>query len=166
MTLSPYVRPVPVVVEVGGTPMTIEPRTAAQWLVALSGGMTAIVPGMLDVDSRRALASMLVAQAADVEDMASAARDAIAQASDRPWWTAYYLVAYAERDQGRLYGALMLAGADPERLTLAAWCACLMSLVRDRMDDKAFTRFETDLAMPPAGVDPVQAAAQFDSIEW
>lgn len=167
MTLRPFVRAVPVTVTVGPREVTVPAMCAADWLWLLSGErLTEIIPGALPPDDRAAVAELLVSGTVTVNDVIDAARAAVQDASGRPWWSAFRLVAYAQRSHGELFGALLLKGVDPAAVTLPAWCSALVAMVRRTVDEKTFTQFETDLVMPPTGVDMAQTAGLFDGVDW
>lgn len=167
MTLRPYVRAEPIPVDVGPLQVTVPAMTAAEWLWLLCGDrLTDIVPGALTVDERSRVAAALVDGTVTAGMLADAARSAVQVASDRPWWSVFRLVAYAQRSHGELFGALLLKGVDPAAVTLPAWCSALVAMVRRTVDEKTFAQFETDLMMPPTGVELSEAAAVFDGVTW
>lgn len=75
------------------------------------------------------------------------ARAALAGAAGRPWWEAERL-ASVSLDPGFL-GHLLLSGADPSRLSLAAWFALVYAAVIRGQDQMGRMRFEAEISMPP-----------------
>lgn len=153
----------PITLVVRDVTVTIPPLTAAEWLTAITGNaITGIVPGLLVPSDRADLVKALALRQVESGDLQDAARAAIGEASGRPWWEATRIVGAADTRSGEFAGRLLLAGINPQRVTLAGWCAAAYALAVQHMDATSRTKFDMELAVPPADAD----AGDWDVVQW
>ncbi len=163
--LAQCLRALPITVTISGTPHTIPPLSALEWVPAIAEDyVTGVVPGLLEPGDRDALLHAMAVGRVDVDDLRTASRAAITEASGRPWWEAVRLVGAGDDTSGAVVGQLLLAGVDPGRVTLAGWCAAVYALATRGADAKARMKFDAPLQMPPAGVDVDDG--QWDTVQW
>lgn len=93
------------------------------------------------------------------DDVLPLARTIMAVAAGRPWWEAERLVASLWPSGGRLLGTLVLAGVDPARLTLAAYCSAVWAQLTKGADTEQMMKLESQLQIPPPGVTPDEMEA-------
>lgn len=82
-------------------------------------------------------------------DLPRIARAALAEAGGRAWWEIDRLTQVVYSDGGRLLGSLVLAGVDPMRITLAAWCAAVWARLVQGADTQQTMKIESQLVVPP-----------------
>jgi hypothetical protein len=157
-------RPVEVIVELGDYEYTIPPLPAADWIAAVlttDGG--SIVPGLLNATDQRDVWTAFVLGEIDGDELAEVERAALEVAAGRPWWEADRLIRNlaAQENWPTLHGELMLKGLDLAVLPLAAALNAIYALIRRLIshDEPALARFDANLAMIPAGVDPAELPA-------
>lgn len=161
--ISPYVfgkRPIPV--HVAGRRCTLPYAPAVTWVQALEGDLLGIVPGMLAEDDRADLLTRLATGDVPGRDLQVAALAVVAEVTGQPPQQAVRLLA-ASGDS--LLGDMLLAGLDPERLSVGAWCAAALSLVMKNRDEKGRTKMEMKLLLPLPGMSPAEAEG-WDMTEW
>lgn len=81
------------------------------------------------------------------QDILQLARSAIAAASGRKWWEAERLSHLACTDT--VIGSVMATGADPERMSLAAYLSLVWVTVARNLDENKRMSIEMELTMPP-----------------
>lgn len=150
--------PAPVDIQLGEWEYTIPALPASEWIEAIaSRDLTRIVPGLLAPADRDDVEMEYMQTHLDPEDIARVAREAIQEAGGRHWWEVQRLIdSSTHRDLWTLaFGRLILAGFDFEHRSLGAFIAALYTVTHDLFgnDDTRRTQFETELAMPPEGVD-------------
>lgn len=148
-------RPFPVTVN--GVKLMFPALPAARWLEAFGEpGFHVVVTHMMDAGQRDIFLDAITDGRLDVPDVEALAHAALAEASGRPWWEAWKLMASAVNQDsgGRLLGSLVLSGVDAERITLAAWCSAVWSLLTRNADTTELMKMEMQLQMPPPGADP------------
>lgn len=152
-------------VTVGGETYTIPELPARDWLLALldDNWVTAVVPGLLD--DPETLTTGLLVGTVDVDELVTAVHAAVAVASGRTWWEAMHLVGISDDDTGAIAGELLLSGINPDRVTLAGWCAAVYQLCVRNQDDKGRTRFDASIALPPPTVNPDEVE-DWDTVQW
>lgn len=164
--LSLYLEPSPVSVILGNVTYTIPGVRADRWLLALTASgddiTTAVLPGMLPTEQQSDLMLRMMRGHIDPEDIADAAWAAIKMASGLEWWEAIRLTGAVDQPRGELYGRLLLAGVDPRRLTLAAWCAAVFAHLMTGLDEKERSKVMQSLIMPPAGI-PLEDVQGWDT---
>lgn len=162
--LAPFVRPQPQPLSIGPVEAVMPPYGADVWLVALSGGdpVRDVVPGLLAPGDKVPFAMALVSGGIEYGDIEAAAITAMEAAGARPWWEILRLVGWAAQPGGDLYGHLLLAGVDPARTTLAAWCSALYAMLTRNADEKTRNQLDFDLKVPPEGAQP-DAAIGWDT---
>lgn len=80
-------------------------------------------------------------------DILQLARAAIAAASGRKWWEAERLAHLACADT--VIGSVMATGADPERMSLAAYLSLVWVTVAKNLDENKRMAVEMELTLPP-----------------
>jgi hypothetical protein len=138
----------PVDVRIGDGRHRILARPAVDWIVAITGPWTDVVPGLVDI-ADLTLAGRILRGEVTLAQLVSAAKDAVTAASGLPWWVASRLVA-ASVGQAALAGALV--GVDATRVSLAAWCAAAYRALVEGADDKQLAKIDRELNETPPGV--------------
>jgi hypothetical protein len=155
----------PIEVRLAGRSYRIPGRPAVDWIVKVADeNWMAIVPGMIDgyeiddlIDDGKVSHQVLI----------STGRDAVETATGMPWWSACRLVKATVHDV-ELIGALLLAGADVERISIGAYVAMTYRLMVADRSKKQRASLDADLGRVPRGVrteelyDPQKASAQFE----
>lgn len=157
----------PVDVVVGDRVFRLDPQPASFWIVHL---LEDDLFGLLNLltDSQE-LDQALLGGTITSADCAKAAKEAIALSSGMLWWSALRLVATA-RQSLQVAGELVLAGVDPARISLGAYCAAVYAILVRNADDKQVKRIISRIEATPEGVsameryDPDVAADQFEAL--
>jgi hypothetical protein len=161
----------PITLTLGGHRYRISARPALDWILPIVEGTAGgIVPGMLDptdpMDTM--IDDMLIDGTITLADCVEAAHDAVSAAAGMPWWAAHRLVATVTQSPA-LAGALVLAGVDTTRISLAALCAATYRILTEQADEKQLTKLEHELMATPPGVsvekryDAAAAASAFEA---
>ena len=151
-------------VDVGGATYTIPALPASEWLLAVLGALSDVVPGLLTRPDE--LDDQLIDGHLG-EECRTAAREAITAASGTTWWTATRLAQAAT--QTAIGWELTSRGVDPTRLPFAAYLGAVYRTGQKLMDEQGRARWDWELDKPPAGVrpadwfDPAVAAAGFEA---
>lgn len=137
-------------VDLGGRTYTIEARPAADWLLAVLGPRTDIVPGLIgdpgDLDD------LIADGTVDSDELRQAAQDAVAAASGMKWWVAEHMAQLAASTWvGR---EVLLSGLDPAAVSLGAYLGACYHAAARNMNQEQRTKFDLDLTQPPTGVEP------------
>lgn len=140
----------PIDLDIEGVQHRIPPRPAADWIVAITGSWTDIVPGLvdstdLDLTDRIARGEVTFAQ------LATAAKDAVAAAAGMPWWAAVRLIG-AGVNQASAAGELALDAVNAEQISLAAWCSAVYQALCRNADEKQCAKLDRQLLETPEGV--------------
>jgi hypothetical protein len=161
----PALRCWPIEVELGGRVFVIRGRPAIDWVLKIADeSWLDVVPGLVDGDE---IDQMFDAGLLDSRTLVAASRDAVSTATGMPWWSACRLVKLAVSDV-EMAGSLVLAGVDPERVSVGAYVAAVYRLVMTDQDKKHRASINADLARVPKGVqtselyDPQVAGAAFE----
>lgn len=150
MTLRALVRADPIPVAVGPYRLTIPPFMADEWLSALDGGVLLhVVPDMLDADGQGTVAGALVEGAVSIDQLAAAAKHAIAEAAGRPWYEAIRIASLCGAQHGAMVGVMLIEGVHPGQVTFAGWCAAVMQRLLRGASEADRLKLETDLRLPP-----------------
>lgn len=152
--LGAVLRPEPFGVRVDGDVYAYAAMPALPWLLAMSSDpwTTAVFPKLLasDAEYEQAMDAIQYGDI-DTEALNRAAFDAIGYAGGRRWWHTYNLVRAARGDEsGALLGRMVMAGVDPERVSLAGWCSALYSILAKGCDVPARAKLDGYVASPPA----------------
>lgn len=151
-------------VDLGGTTLTIPPRSARDWFEAiLREDPLPIVPGLMSDDDQARVEDMLLDGETDAEEIVERSRDALQAAAGRPWWEADRLVRSSAESWVIIGGELTRLGVDLEKVSLAAALNAIYVICVRTMTEEERNKFDTELRMPPvgvAGVDPGQAYDQ------
>lgn len=133
---------------VKGVSLEFPPLPAARWLSAISYSASAVIHLSGSVDDVIDALQNEELELADVSRMVSLS---IGEAAGRPYWEAERLINSAsnDADRGRVLGELTLAGVDPERITLAAFCSAVWSLLIRNADSTQRLQMEAELSIPP-----------------
>lgn len=138
----------PFTVDAGGRPYVFDHRSAAQWAETLSGdGWVTGVLSMLGSASHERLLNEIETGGTGRDGIVSLARSALTAAAGRPWWEAERLVASLRNDS--VLGSLMLRGCDPARMSLAALCSAVWTLLMEGQDKTGRIQLEAEISMPP-----------------
>lgn len=125
---------------------------ASRWLLAMADGTGhGVVPGMLTGDDAGVVAASLASGRLRSRDVHEAGQEAVTAACGIPWWEAQKLVNTCATGRGETYVAVVMAGVDPDRVSIAAWCAAVYWVIVRNLDTKDRLKIDTDLMMPPGG---------------
>lgn len=135
-------------VGVRGVELEFPPLPAARWLGAIPYGAHAVLHLSGSVD---AVIDALQDGEMELEDVKRLINLAIGEAAGRPYWEAERLIGsvFNDTDRGRVLGEMTLAGVDPERITLAAFCSAVWSLLIRNADSTQRLTMEAELSIPP-----------------
>jgi hypothetical protein len=139
-------------VDLGGKTYRIEPTPAAGWFVAiLREDALPIVPGMMSVDDQVEIIDRLAFGEFGIEELTTAARDALETASGWRWWMADRMIRSAGQDWKVVSGQLIKRGIDLSTLPLGAVLNALYAMAVETLDTSKRSQFDFDLGRPPAG---------------
>lgn len=135
-------------------------RSAAEWMALVSEQTWPfdLVQSMEFESYERMLDAAETGQF-EAADVLPLARAVLAAAGGRPWWEVQRLCNVAVSGDGRLLGALVLHGADPARLSLAAFCAAVWARLTENQDATGIMKAEAELQIPPPEVTAQEMAA-------
>lgn len=124
--------------------------TAQQWLEMLGSHnwITAVIGVLGEGHHEQFLDAVAESVLCEAEVLAFA-RSALAQSAGRPWWEAERLINSCLDDGGRLLGTVLVSGADPSRMTLAVFLACVWATLTKGADATALVKLEAELLVPP-----------------
>lgn len=141
-------RPFPVTV--AGSEFLFPARPAQEWLEILgSNNWIVATVATLGNEAHERFLDAVEAEELDADDVRAFAHSALAQSAGRPWWEAERLAGACFTDGGRLLGTVLLSGADPRGMTLAAFLACVWAALAKGADAEAMTKLEASLLVPP-----------------
>lgn len=142
-------------VGVKGVELEFSPLPAARWLGAIPAGTHAVF-GLAEDGGLDRVIDALQDGEMDIDDVKRLISLAIGEAAGRPYWEAERLIGAVsnDTDRGRVLGELVLAGVDPERITLAAFCSAVWSLLIRNADSTQRLTMEAELSIPPDGAEP------------
>lgn len=152
MTRSPYSR-APLSVFVGGVPVGVAYRTAAEWVDAVADNRLPILALEWAESGRSGLLTALARGTIGAEDVRDASYALLGEAVPRPdraWWVSSRLLSLAARAD--VTGNLTLEGVDPHGITPAQLCSAVHVLFTRGLDAKDVFKFEAPLTAPPPGV--------------
>lgn len=139
----------PVDVEVVGRSYRIVGRPAIDWILKLiHEDWLGIVPGLVDGDE---IDDLISDGMITTSDLIVAGRDATVAATGMPWWAACRILAIAGQSV-ELMGAMVIAGVDPERVSIGAYVAALYRVMVAERDQKQRASLDMDLLRVPPGV--------------
>ena len=131
-----------------GISYTIPHLCAGGWLSVISRpDWTARVLQLADPDSYESFLQRAEAGEYGQAEINRLARSVLSEASGRTWWEAERLIAQLRHDP--LLGAVLSTGADPSRLTLAAFLSVIYAVLVRGADHRARTQIEAELTIPP-----------------
>lgn len=159
-------RPLSVIVTVGGKEFEIPPMSAADWLTLLMTpdmDLSDVFPGLLPEDQ---MEHMLFDSDLSLEDISELATGIIATVSARSWWVALRLIDVARNSWDVIGAEMTLKGVDAERLSLSSWLDVLLLVLLRNMDAKDVPMFTMRLEAPPLHLEdqveePTMSAAAF-----
>lgn len=154
LLLSPH----PHTLDIGPRAVTVRAASALEWLTALADPrfVEHVIPGMLEPADAVAVLRGLAAEDLTTADLVAGANAALGAAAGMSWWKAVRLAQWAASGY---WGALVLRGVDPGRLSLAAWCAAVYEAVQDGRDETGRLKVDMALDVPPAGETDLSAWA-------
>lgn len=160
MNAAAALRPAAVEVELGEWEYEIPLLHATDWLEAMLGGWSGVVPGLLLPEDQVSVLRDYMIRAVSTADVLASAKAAVEAASGRRWWVVERLVGTATNDEfwPALHGSLLLRGVDLDRLSFgAALNAMYVVMVENLKDDKRH-QFDAQLDAPP----PAALADEWD----
>lgn len=137
----------------GGDSYEIPAHPAMAWLGVLmneTAGWLDLFPGLAGDDAEDALFALIATADVDMDEVVTAAKQALAVVSGRPWWVAVRLVHVAFASWDYVSGEVVFRGVDAVRLSLSAWLDAVFHIILRSMDSKDHTKFLAQLEMPPA----------------
>ena len=140
----------PVDLDIAGCQHRIPPLPAVEWIVAITGSWTDVVPGLVEADDID-LTDRIAQGEVTVAQLTTAAKDAVAAAAGMPWWAAIRLVE-AGVNQASAAGELALDAVDAEQVSLAAWCAAVYQAMCRNADEKQCAKLDRQLLETPQDV--------------
>lgn len=138
-------------VDVAGDIYTIPARPAVDWILAIAGNWSDIIPGLLDPDTSDPLEDAIANLVIDGDELRAVAQAALAEAAGTKWWTARTL-ALSIAQSPEMVGLLLTKGVDAGVVSLGAYLTAAYALAVHNMDKTQRAKFELDLQTPPAGV--------------
>lgn len=124
--------------------------SAAEWLDRLTDRERGVVRvlQLMDQESYEIFLDRLLGMDKDHNRFViKVARSAMAAASGRPWWEAERLAQLACGDV--ILGMVLSTGADPDRMSLAAFCALVWTVTAKNLDENKRLQLEAEVTMPP-----------------
>lgn len=160
MTAAAALRPAAIVVELGDWEYEIPQLAASDWLEALLGGWSGVIPGLLDPALQVEVLRDYFAGRITNDDILASARAAVEAAGGRRWWIAERLIATATNEEfwPALHGNLVLHGVDLDRVSLGAVLNALYVLMVQNMKEDKRHQFDAQLEAPP----PEAIVAEWD----
>jgi hypothetical protein len=143
----------PFTITYNGQALTFRHEPASVWLdVQSRASWVYAICQLADVASYERMLDAVSDGVLRTDDMPRIARAALAEAGGRAWWEVERLISvvYGDGDGGRLLGALVLAGVDPTRITLAAFCSAVWARLTQGADTMQTMKLESQLTIPPA----------------
>lgn len=135
-------------------------RSAAEWMTLVSEQTWPFdLVQSMEFESYERMLDAAESGAFETADILPLARAVLAAAGGRPWWEVQRLCNVAVAGDGRLLGALVLNGADPARLSLAAFCAAVWARLTENLDATGMMKAEAELQIPPPEVTAAEMAA-------
>jgi hypothetical protein len=142
----------------GGRDYTLRPALAVEWLPILMTDpldLSAIIPGMISEADADALEEALLDGTVKLAEVEQACQEVITMAAGREWWWACNLLATVAGVWMTIFGSLLRAGLDVQRLPLGALLDAMYMECASRMDKPHLQDFDRQLNIPPTGVVPV-----------
>lgn len=164
MAIDPLasLRPVAVIVPIGGRDFTVAAKTAQDWLEILledDPKLHEVIPGWCGKDCERWIYRSLMLGTFTMKEWGDSVVAAIGVASGRRWWQAVNLIngMKVPENWSQIFGQLTLRGLNPQQCSLAAWLDATYALCTEGMDKDDRIKFNLTLDTPPAGIDPEEA---------
>lgn len=147
-------RTIPFTVHYKGTPFRFPPLPASEWIEAICDAAPAVLT-LMETDSYDVFLDAIGDGSLVTSDLQGIANRAVAEAGGRPWWEVQRLIGSLLHPEsgGRLLGAVLATGVQPERVTLAAFCAVIWFTVTKGADATELMKAESKLSVPPSGID-------------
>lgn len=140
----------PIRVRVGEEEFELPWRPAAEWIPATMRG-SALVSILAEPRDRDRMVDALLSHTGARADMARESRRILTESCGRKWYEAQRLINTSLQPEA--LGRLVLAGVDPWNRTIGEWCAALYALYVKGADEKARTKLNFSLALPPPGAE-------------
>lgn len=161
MDAGAALQPSPIDVELGQWIYTIPALPASAWIEAiLSEDQGAIVPGLLDDDTRDDVWRQFLLGRIDKDELEDAWRSVLGAASGQPWWQVSRLVMSCAHSDAWpvVHGKLLKWGVDLDRISLGGLYNVLLLLAYEACkDDNDRASFEFNLTSPPPEVSVAEA---------
>lgn len=141
----------PLTVSVAGADFTFPYMSAGVWLDMMTDPDWVIrVLRSMTPDTYERLMGQLETGRFGRDDLVRVVRAALAEAGGRDWWELERLISALNTADGRTLGAIMAGGADPDRMSLAAFCAVIWRTLTKGAEQTDLMRLETEMSVPPA----------------
>lgn len=155
----------PVTVDVDGHSYTFPHLSAAGWLEKISApNWTVEIFHLADPDAHEAFLTRVEDGTASLDDLHKVTYAVVAKVSGRTWWQAVRLASLL--NEGPLLGSVLAGGADPQRLTLAAFLSVVHATLLRGAGEQDRIKIEMELSIPPAeaaGTEPEEDMSQMVS---
>lgn len=140
--------------------------TAAEWLELLMGDaelldLDSIFPGLASEEDHDYVTEAMIDGDISPDQVDKLALQVISEASGRPWYVALRMIHIAMSRWSILGGRLVLAGIDPQKLSLSAWLDALWLTMFDSLPKDKWTMFSSQMEIPP----PSEAKPDMESME-
>jgi len=161
MAIDPLasLRPVAVIVPIGGRDFTLAAKPAQDWLEVLLDDepkLHHVIPGWCEPGCEQWIYRSLLLRTFSVKEWGEAVVQAIGVASGRSWWQALNLINGMKDPSNwhQIFGHLTLRGLDVQRVSLGAWLDATYALCVEGMDPDEKIKFNLALDTPPVGANP------------
>lgn len=152
-------RPWPVELELAGRVWEFPATPAVSWLSILMEEPLDLDRILIELCPRGI--ELLFNMELDPDVLYQALLDLIATVSARKWWICLRLIHVVRQNWHVMGPEMIMAGVDPQVLSLAAWIDTMTVLLIRAMDPKDVTMFVTKLEMPP----PSEVAAEMQEVD-
>lgn len=150
-----YLGPRQTAIEFLGREWLVPALSAADWLEIIwtePFSPEEIFPGMVnDPELDDAISEALFVDDFDPDSVGEVAMEMIEAASGYRWWFTLKLCTTMRVSWSRIGGMLVLAGVDPNRVTLGSWCSAALALLAEHVRPKEYAKLLFDLNMAPPG---------------
>jgi hypothetical protein len=154
--------PSPLVVDVGGTEVTMPTMTAMDWLTILMSKN----PDMNDLlDLIPELDELVIQGDVSIDEVNDMVLGMITVASGREWWITLRLLGVAMKYWDSV-GPQMVTKIDPEKVSLAAWMMVLQSTLINSLDPESVSMFVAQVQAPPFGAAPTTQRKELTAKEF
>lgn len=138
----------PLYIRVCGRDYVLPWRPVTDWVVAVDR-LGSLAARLATPEDRERMSEDILTTPGAVEQVQQESKRILAEATGLKWFEAARLLA-ASLDTETM-GRLMLAGLDPERMSVGQWCAATYALYLKGHNQEERTKIQFMLMLPPAG---------------